>query len=610
MTLRRKILLGYGIALGLMGVVLAWAILNLVGLGRASDAILRENYRSILAAHQMIDALGRQDQALLLYLLGRPGEGEPRFLDQQNRFQHWLDRAKDNITIEGESGIVTDIEGGYSALLLLATQLGHLAREEPGNAGPFYDHTLRAQFEKVRQACLRLQEINQETMFRASERAERMARTAIWSTSAISFAAVAMGLGFSLLLSKRLVRPLLQIMDAAKRVGEGQYDVEVSPTAADELGLLAGEFNAMAKKLAKYHDMNLEQIIAEKQKSEALLRSIDDGILVVDDQLRITNANTAALRFLGRQSDAVEGRHLLEILKNEQVFAHVEESVRTGRSPTIREDEDILTIIRDETAHYYLYSITPVQSRMGGMPGVVLLLRDVTRLKELDRMKTQFLMTASHELRTPLTSIGMSVDLLLEGAAERLDEKQRQLLVAAHEEVQRLRALVSDLLDLSKIEAGRIDLEKESVPVDMLFERVRGIFEAQVQERRVELSCELTRTLPQVQADANKIAWVLTNLLSNALRYVKMGGHIRLAAERIGAYVQVSVSDDGPGIPREYQSKVFEKFVRVGGEGDSGGTGLGLAICKEIVRAHRGAIWVDSEVGQGSTFTFTLPVNE
>jgi len=176
----------------------------------------------------------------------------------------------------------------------------------------------------------------------------------------------------------------------------------------------------------------------------------------------------------------------------------------------------------------------------------------------------------------------------------------------AHEEVSRLKALVNDLLDLSKIEAGRIELQFDKVPVRELFARVHDVFKGQLAKSQVKLSSEIPEDLPSVRADANKITWVLTNLISNALRYVGEGGHIHCKAVRMGNQVHLSVRDDGPGIPLEYQTKIFQKFVQIKGL-ETGGTGLGLAICREIVRAHGGTIWVESSVGEGSVFTFTLP---
>jgi NtrC-family two-component system sensor histidine kinase KinB len=251
-----------------------------------------------------------------------------------------------------------------------------------------------------------------------------------------------------------------------------------------------------------------------------------------------------------------------------------------------------------------------VKTETGSMIGVVLLFRDITSLKELDRLKSEFVMTASHELRTPLTSLGMSIDLLREKVQGKLKEKEEQLLSAAHEDLQRLKALVNDLLDLSRIEAGKIEMDFDRVSVQLLFEKAVSSLIAQANDKDIQLTFSAPSGLPLVKADANKITWVLTNLISNALRYTSSGGKIHLYAEHFGAQTYVSVSDDGAGIPYEYQTKIFEKFVQVKSRQDAVGTGLGLTICKEIVRAHGGTIWVDSAPGEGSTFTFTLPVSE
>jgi NtrC-family two-component system sensor histidine kinase KinB len=218
-------------------------------------------------------------------------------------------------------------------------------------------------------------------------------------------------------------------------------------------------------------------------------------------------------------------------------------------------------------------------------------------------------MAAAHELRTPITSIGMSVDLLVDHCSGTMEPRDRELLEAAHDEVHRLKSLVNDLLDLSRIEAGRIDLEVESIPIRLLFERVDRIFEGQISQKGIALSMEKMEGDLEVLADPNKIAWVLTNLVSNALRYVPEGtGRISLGARRVGGSVQISVSDNGPGIPADHQTRIFQKFVQFDIDGKAGGSGLGLAICRELIRASGGTIWVESEPGKGTTFVFTLPV--
>ncbi len=607
-TLRKKIFIGYGITLVLMVLILIWAFLNLWNLGQASDAILRENYRSILAAENMVYALERQDSAVLLLLLGYEEEGGKQFRENESQFFQWLGRAKDNITVEGEDKIVSAIETGYSAYLNLISEIKPISISGPRRAATLYHETMLPSFLKVREACIRLREINQENMYKVSDRASLIARRAIWSMGIIGIAAMAIGIGFSLFLSNLLVRPVQQMMHATRKISEGNYDVEVATKSSDELGRLTEQFNSMAKKLKSFHNLNIEQIMAEKRKSESVIRSIDDGLILIDAECKVTDMNPMAGKILQVEPEKAESRHFLEVVKNEQLFNYINQSIQTGKPPQIEEKQNVLTVERDGGRRHYQFSVTPVQGRMGSLLGVVLLLRDITRLAELDRLKSEFVMTASHELRTPLTSIGMGIDLLLESAPKKLNDKEQQLLSAAHEDLHRLKVLVNNLLDLSRIEAGKMEMEFSSSPVGPLFEKVVDSFKIPAEPKGVVLSFDVRAGLPDVKMDGNKIAWVLTNLISNALHFTPRGGTIRLMAEAFGPFVQISVSDNGPGIPYEYQSKIFDKFVQVKTDKILGGSGLGLAICKEIVHAHGGTIWVDSIPGAGSTFNFTLPI--
>jgi len=603
--LRRKILLGYGMVLCLLLLVFAWAVHNLLRLGQASEAILSENYRSIIAAENMIDALERQDSGVLLYILGFEAEGTEQFQENERKFLQWFSRAGDNITIEGEADIIARIDSAYAAYLRAFTQFLQESAATGERPAMQYHEVLLPAFMAVRVASAALRDLNQHTMYGASEAARTVSHAAIWSVTAVALLATGLALAFSHILSTRLVRPVQQMRTAAMQIAEGDYDVDVPAASSDELGQLADQFNVMASRLRAYRDLNVEQIVAEKRKSEAIIRSIDDGIIAVDQDLHILDINPVAARVLRIDPGEAKGRHFLEIVGNEHLFAYVKNTLSSGRPPEIAEKEAFLSMKRGAHETHYQYAVTPVYTPAGTMLGAILLLRDVTKLKELDRLKSEFVAMASHELKTPLTSIGMSIGLLQERITERLDERERALFDVARDDVERLQNLVRDLLDLSRIEAGKIELAFEAVPVSLLFEKAVQALRLQAEERAVALSFEVDDEL-DVRADANKVTWVLTNLISNALRYTHAGGHIRLAAEQIGSKMHLSVADDGEGIPFEYQHKIFEKFVK--GKNAKGGSGLGLAISKEIVRAHGGSIWVDSIPGEGSTFTFTLPV--
>ncbi|AOY57639.1 sensor histidine kinase [Desulfococcus multivorans] len=607
MTLKKKIYIGYGVVFALMGFVIAWAVSNLVSLGKATDAILSENYRSILAAENMVDAIERQDSGILLVFLGDMENGIVQFRENEAIFLEWMARAKDNITIPGESKLIQAIESDYAIYrraFSLLTDMGGTA-ERTLQTGD-YQKTIYPLFTKVREGCIGLRRLNEETMYAAGAEAGRVARRAIWSTVLVAATALILVLMFSMFLAERIVRPIRHFMEASRRISAGDYAVQVSVETRDELGELAGEFNRMARQLDHYHQMNIDEIISEKNKGEAILSSIEDGLVTFDTRLKVTAINPAARRMLDLGFAERAELCCRDILSDPNVCDLIQKTVAADIPPEVPDERRIITVTRDDNALHYLFSVTAIRGPEHHLSGVVLLLRDVTRLKEVERLKDEFVMAASHELRTPLTSLGMSVDLLLEHAADGLAEKDRELLQAAHEEVYRMKALVNDLLDLSRIEAGRIEMEFENVSISTLFDHVQAVFKSQAEIKAISLTSAVTGDPPRVRADANKITWVLTNLVSNALRYVGKGGHIELMACRIGPHIHLSVRDNGPGIPPEYQSRIFQKFVQIKGR-EGTGSGLGLAICKEIVRAHGGAIWVESSPGENCTFTFTLP---
>lgn len=603
-TVRTKILLANGTVLLLLGLVLAWALTNLQDLGSASEAILSENYRSIIAAENMINGLERMDSAVLLHLQDRE-QGLRQFRTNQNQVSRWLARAQDNITIAEEPAVLGRIDSTFNRYTVLFDSL----LQRPGTFGdrPYRDTMLSA-FKNVRRAAGDLRDLNQQTMVEASDRAERVATRAIWSVGGIGVGAILLGLVVSVVLAGRIVRPIRKVQAATQKIAEGDYDVEVQTDATDELGKLADQFNEMAAELRHYRDLNVEKILAEQQKNEAILQSIDDGLLVVDGDYSVTNLNPTAEWALGVTREETEGRHVLEALRNERLFEQIQATIESGEPSTPSEPGDTLTVERNGDTRHFQFVVNPVRAASEEMLAAILLLRDVTELQELNRLKSEFVATASHELKTPLTSIGMSVRLLRERHGETMEERDRELLDAAAEDVDRLRDLVDDLLDLSKIESGRMEMESEPVPVSLMCKKATEALRTQADEQDISLDVSVPETLPDVTADPNKATWVLNNLISNALRYSEPGDHVRIRADRIGDSVHVSVEDEGAGIPYEYQSKIFDKFVQVDSDQAAGGTGLGLAIAQEIIHAHGGRIWVDSTPGEGSTFTFTLPI--
>ncbi len=608
LSLRKKIFLGHGFELGVTLLVLILAYVNLLKLGRASESILTENYKKIRVAEEMVNSLAQQNNAVLLLLTGLGEDGLTLFDDHKAKFKKKLLQANQYADSVEEREKIDAIDMQFTSLLKEFSTLRDIYREDPAQTTAFYQDKLITRFRSVRELCLDLLEINEKSMFIASERTLRIARKSVLSIGIIGVSAIVVGLFLSLVISTLLVKPLRHIVYATQKIAEGDYDVRVETKSADELGNLAHEFNIMAERLKQYRDLKIGKIMAEKLKNEAIIQNIDDGIIVIDADCKVSAINNAAAETVGLKSADAENRHFLEVIHSEILLKMIKEIIRTGQAPVIEDEKNILTFVKNGVQKHCQFSLTPMRATPDSMLGVILLLRDVTRLKEVDRLKSEFVMIASHELRTPLTTIGMSIDLLKEGAVEKLNSNEKKLLDAAEEEVKRLKQLINDLLDLSKIEAGRIDMEFDRAEVPVILKTVVSILKSQVEEKGIEMTYFVPDRLPAVKVDVNKIAWVLNNLVSNAMRYTPEGGRIHIAAQRRGKHVQVSVKDNGTGIPLEYQSKIFDKFVRVKDSKDEGGTGLGLAICKEIVRAHGGTIWVESIPGKGSKFFFTIPI--
>jgi NtrC-family two-component system sensor histidine kinase KinB len=605
MKLRTKILGGYCLILSLMMIVWAVAVVNLYRVGRAGEAILRENQLSVQAAESMINHLERQDSAALLFLLGDKQGSLTQFRDNQVEFSQWLGRARDNLTEPGEDRVVADIDAGYRAFMTVFQTMTGAGLDSRKQALAFYYQEFLPQFLQVRQFCFVLREMNQTAMEKASRHAHRLSVRTIWSMTGVGAASGTVGLVLSILLSGILIRPLAAMSRVTEQLAEGDYNVTLEVPSSDELGLLARQIITMSQKLKAFHELNVGRLIAEKRRGEAILRSIGDGLIVVDEAFRIIAVNPEAARLLHLSVTESQGRLVSELLPQPQLLDIIRQTAESGQASKPLPEKAEICLGAGEVLRYFRFSVTPILSEGGKhIQGVVVLLQDITRLKELERLKSEFVLAASHELKTPLTGLAMSISLLQE-LSDQMPERQRELIRVAQEETGRLRALVSDLLDLSRLESGRVEMEIVSLNVAYLFEKTLAAFYDQAEAKGIALVSQIRSGTPEVLADPTKIAWVISNLISNALRYTPTAGHIRITAEGDRGRVFLAVADDGAGIPPEYRSRIFDKFVQVKGDSKAG-SGLGLAICKEIVKAHGGSIWVDSTLGKGSTFTFDL----
>jgi len=409
------------------------------------------------------------------------------------------------------------------------------------------------------------------------------------------------GVGFMLLAGRWILRPISLLTRSAEDIRKGNLELVVPVESRDEIGRLSEAFNEMAAAVREFRRSDRAKLYRIQRATQAAFNSLPDAIAVVDLDGQVEVATGSAKEIFGLKPNAP-----LTMLQDGWIGELYREVLQSGRTADARGDNAVVQRFVRGEEHYFRPRGVPILDNEGHPAGVVLLMQDVTLVRQQDEMKRGAISTVSHQLKTPLTSIRMAIHLLLDERVGDLTPKQSELLVVARDDSERLQRIIEDLLDLSRMESGKVKMKIAlGNPRSLAMEAVEA-FRRDAQDRGLLLTVNVHEDMPYVRADQEQIKHVLSNLLSNALTYTSPGGSVTVSAVADDDVVRFSVSDTGKGIPGPYVCQVFEKFVRVPGEDGEKGAGLGLAIVKEIVEAHGGSVSVKSEEGKGSTFTFSL----
>ncbi len=603
MTLRRRLLLAQAplaTALILLG---AASLRTATSLGQSSQNILKDNYRSVLAAQRMGDALDALDRQALLRAAGRPAGSDEELVQ---RFEEELRVQEGNITEPGESEVTRRLRAAWEGYL----QALRSAAESP-RPFPAYLDSVQPASQRVRSVAAEILDLNQDAMVRKSNQATRTAGSHLQSMLVATLAALALGLLASVWITARMVRPLSALAQAVRRFGEGDLQARARPRGRDEIAALGREFDTMADRLEQYQRSSLGELLQAQQAAQAAIDSLPDPVLMLSASGRVLNLNSAAEALLRLPPGEGPGKTVdtLDPALREKLAA-VTAHVLSGKGPWVPRgfDEAVRTEGPGGPRHL-LPRATALRSDEGVVIGATVVLQDVTRLMRFDELKNDLVATVAHEFRTPLTSLHMAIHLCAEGAAGPLTERQADLLAAARGDCERLQAIVDDILDLSRIQAGRVELQLQPVDARAVLTQAAAAARTQAQLAGLALEVQAPDEPLALIADAERVQLVIANLLGNALRHTPGGGRIVARVNASGRGARFEVEDDGEGIARQYQERIFERFFQVPGA-KRGGVGLGLYLSREIVRAHGGEMGVESQPGRGSTFWFTLPAAE
>ncbi|MFR4996423.1 MAG: ATP-binding protein [Clostridium paraputrificum] len=576
-------------------------------LQKSIDSIMLSNYDSVVAAQNMNDAIERQDSIELAFIFEENLSLGSEYESNHMKFLEWFYKAKDNITEDGEAEVISNIEKHYVEYTNKVNKIEKLKSNEGNNSTSRYYYTdVLPCFEILKKECSNLLEINQNSMLTKKLESQRLADKASYSTLGMSMAVLLLGMSIMWYLLNKLIHPLEDLAVGINEVSRGKYEYSMPLNREKEVNYILNDFNIMVSKLREYEQLNINEILREKQKGEAIIESIDSPLIVTDGSNKINMVNKSAERLLDVKEKNIFGRHFLEGIDNRDIFNIIKKSRESIKEYKGVED---IELGEGDLKKYFRVISNPIWFRNEKNIGTVTIMQDITKFKEIDNMKSEFVSTVSHEFRTPLTSIIMAVELLKEEAYEG-EEGKKELLDVISDDSDRLNNLVNDLLDLSKMESGKIVMDIKEFDISKTIIEVKKSFKMQLEEKKVGLNIDINGVNRNVKADESKVSWVLANLLGNALRYVDSNGEglIEIYVKEVNNTMLVSVKDNGEGIEECDQKKIFDKFVQIksNNKNNSGSSGLGLAICKEIIKANSGDIWVDSIIGVGSTFYFTL----
>jgi two-component system, NtrC family, sensor histidine kinase KinB len=604
MRMRTKLVLAQLPLVIALGVTIVVGSLVARDLGRGSQMILEDNYRSVLAAERMKESAERIDSGIVFVILGKVTMG----LDQINanipRFEAELEAQEANITERGEHDATAKLREAWTAY---RAAIADVRRDPAGLAlDQRYFDSMLGKFLAVKTAADGILTMNQDAMIAKSDHAQALANRSNTLLILVSLAGLILGLAASGIITTRVLRPLAVLGQTARRLGEGDLVVRARVDSRDEIGELAHELNTMAERLQKYRDSSLGELLEAQLAAQATIDSLPDPVVVVALDGPLRHANQAAENVLKTRAESGGIASAEPAIR--AVIERLRAHVAAGHGPYVPKGlDEAVRVATSEGDRLFLPRAAPLYAEEGDVVGATIVFQDVTRLHRFEELRNDLVATVAHEFRTPLTSLRMAVHLLAEETVGPLTAKQTDLVFAAREECDRLQSIVDELLDLSRIEANRIEMRTSPQDPEVLVREALDAQRSLAAQKHVTLRSEVLPDMTPVDVDRERIALVFANLLGNALHYTPPDGTVtlRATAEPGPGMIKFEVSDEGPGIPKEYRTTIFDKYVRIPGA-PAGGAGLGLFIARENVRAHGGDIGVADRPGPGTTIWFTV----
>ncbi|MBL0735270.1 PAS domain-containing protein [Flavobacterium sp. GN10] len=571
MRIKTKLNLGVGLLFLMIIILSLVSAYSVFLIKQDTENILKSNYNTLEYSRNMIFALDGM----------KSGSTETI-----RSFEENLEKQTQNITEPGEKQATEKLKASFALL-------------DTNNS----DETVKTQ---IRQDIFAIMKLNLDAIKQKSDIAKHSAETANLSIAIVGSLCFLIAFNLLVNLPNNIANPIKELTLSIKEIANKNYSERVHFTSHSEFGDLAKSFNTMAQKLEEYHDSNVYKLLFEKKRLETLINNMNDPIIGLDNEGIVLFVNDEALKIIGLKSEDIIGKPTSELaVSNDLIRSLILKESETPKKQPLKIFAHGKESYFEKEIHNI--TITPTGEEKEINIGDVIILRNITLFKELDFAKTNFIATVSHELKTPIASIKLSLQLLENGKTGDMNDDQKQLVESIKDDSQRLLKITGELLNLSQLETGNIQLNiGKSNPHEIVKYAAEAV-KVQADQKQIQLVVDADENLKSVKADAEKTGWVLINYLSNAIRYSSEKSTILIKLKEENNQMVFQVIDTGKGIDTRYKDRVFDKYFQVPGSQKSG-TGLGLAISKEFIEAQNGSVGVESNLGLGSTFWFSLKV--
>jgi len=560
-TIKSKISTGIGLLFALLLTIsiVAFVFINL--LSNKTENLLTANYKTIQYCNQMMHAM-----------------------DAVHSDNHATDSFEKNLRLQ-ENNITEQGEGAATQRLRVYFEL----MKKGDNRGSIID--------SINKQLYDISILNQHALEAKNIKALKAAQNAKLWISILSVIVILVGFTFAVNFPGYIASPLRMLTEGIREISNKNYNKRIYLKNKDEFGELAQAFNKMAEKLYDFEHSNISKLMFEKKRVETIINQMEDAVIGLDFDGKLLFINHMAEGLFHLKGAAITGKYAPDIaIHNDLLRTVLQKDVEKQPLKIIVEGKESYFIVDNRTVYNENQSI-----------GEVFTLRDITSFKELDISKTNLLATISHELKTPISSIKMSTKLITDERIGVLNTEQKELVHNINEDADRLLRITGELLNMTQIETGNIQLRLQKVSPKEIVDQSIQVVQLMADQKKIKLQVNFADNLPAVTADEDKTSWVLINLLTNAIKYTPEEGTIIITIQPDNSHVKFIVQDFGPGIESKYISRIFDRYFKVPGSVEKTSTGLGLAISKEFIEAQGGTINAKSEIGKGSTFSFILP---